>query len=92
MKLVDGRTGQRRFMTRADMGAVFDWTDAVFGIEREEVVLSMVGGSRKSFGYKEVVGDGLTALGVTERIVEGWKITRSYEIVYNHIISINNFD
>ena len=78
LRFADGRTGQRRFYDAVGMDVVFDWVDAMFEMEREDVILSLMSG-KKSFLYANEGGSTLkeaglgkmTALRVTKRIVEG---------------------
>jgi len=73
LRFMDGRTGQRRFNEDTSMDVVFDWVDAVFEMERECVILSLMSG-QKSFSYageegstiKEAGLGKMTALRVTE--------------------------
>ena len=52
LRFADGRTGQRRFDNSVGIDVVFNWVDAVYGIEREKIELSTMNG-QKRFMYME---------------------------------------
>ena len=52
LRFSDGQTGQRRFTDDTDIDVLFDWVDAVFEIEREEVILTTMNG-QKTFSFGE---------------------------------------
>ena len=52
LRFADGRTGQRRFDNSVGIDVVFNWVDAVYGIEREKIELSTMNG-QKRFTYME---------------------------------------
>ncbi|GKY93113.1 hypothetical protein MPSEU_000279500 [Mayamaea pseudoterrestris] len=73
LRLADGRTGQRRFAADTNFATLFNWVDAEFDIERENVELTTLNGQR-SFDWNasdvalsETGFSRMTALRVTEK-------------------------
>ena len=52
LRFSDGRTGQRRFTGDTEVNVLCDWVDALFEMEREQVVLTTMKG-KQSFSYNE---------------------------------------
>jgi hypothetical protein len=46
LRFPDGKSGKRRFLQDTKLCVVFDWVDAMYGIEREKVELSTMTGRR----------------------------------------------
>jgi hypothetical protein len=59
LRFADGRSSQRRFDSDTKLSALFDWVDALFGIERELVTLTTLNG-QKSFDWDEDDNNELT--------------------------------
>jgi len=47
LRFGDGRSGRRRFFDSVEMDVLFNWVDAVFGLAREEVVLTTMTGHKR---------------------------------------------
>lgn len=52
LRFSDGRTGQRRFTDDTEVNVLCNWVDALFEMEREQVVLTTMNG-KQSFSYDE---------------------------------------
>ncbi|GFH48597.1 hypothetical protein CTEN210_05073 [Chaetoceros tenuissimus] len=52
LRFTDGTTGKRRFESETEVGQIFNWIDAMFKVERENVNLMIMNG-QQTFDYGE---------------------------------------
>jgi hypothetical protein len=52
LRFMDGRSGQRRFTDDTPLRTLFNWVDAKYEMEREQIILTTMNG-QKSFSWDE---------------------------------------
>lgn len=53
LRFADGRSGQRRFSPEQPLTDIFNWVDAMYEIERENVILTTMNG-KETFEWEEI--------------------------------------
>jgi len=53
LRFADGRAGQRRFDASTPLTTVFNWVDALYGLERERINLTTMNG-QKTFSWDDI--------------------------------------
>jgi len=77
LRFADGRTGRRRFAAaETELDVLFNWADAVFGVEREKVELSTMNGSKR-FRYAGECSETLDEAGLGKMV--GLRVTQLEE-------------
>lgn len=53
LRFADGRSGQRRFSPEQPLTDIFNWVDAMYEVERENVILTTMNG-KETFEWEEI--------------------------------------